>query len=85
MALSLKTQKVNIRALQTTRALEIGESVVKTEVIHPCALVNAGIHANVRGWTEDACARMSSGDGPVTAGFEQTGLASLLIFFIAQL
>ena len=85
MALSLKTQKVNIRALQTTRALEIGESVVKTEVIHPCALVNAGIHADVRGWTEDACARMSSGDGPVTAGFEQAGLASLLIFFIAQL
>ena len=81
----MKTRKVNARARQTTRALEIGESVVKTEVIHPCALVHAGIHADVRGWDTDACARMSSGDGPVTAGFEQVGLASLLIFFIAQL
>ena len=81
----MKTKKVNARARQTTRALEIGESVVKTEVIHPCAIVHAGIHADVRGWDADACTRMSSGDGPATAGFEQAGLASLLIFFIAQL
>ena len=81
---------------KTTPAFEIGQSIVETQVIHPCALVNAGVPGDVRGWNTNICARLMSGDGPATAspatsrpgttrpvasGFEEVGL-SLLIFLL---
>ena len=54
--------------------VEISQSVVQVEVIHPCALINAGMHVNVRGWNAEACARLIS-----AAAFDKARIVSLLL------
>ena len=84
----------------TTPTLKIDQFIVETEVIHPCALVNAGVPGDVRGWNTNLCARYISSDdqastspdtsspsasSPVTAGIDEVGLIPFLIVFIALL
>ena len=38
-----------------TQALAFGESIVQTEVIHPCAIIKSGMHDYVQGWNAKAC------------------------------
>ena len=50
----------------TSDAFEFGQSIVETQVIHPCALVNLGVSGDVQGWNSNICARLISGDYTAT-------------------
>ena len=71
-------------AEQITPALKTTESILRTEIIHPCALVNADANLQVRGWNADDCSRVFD-KIKETAGSQTIFLTSWLIMTLPLL